>query len=302
MSAIKTIRTRNIQSHQDVLIELPETGVVVFTGDNSNGKSVMRKVLSDVISGRIKQLRNRKSLVRRAPGVHEGYLEITKYDGSKLTVCINLEASQTYVELVRAGGDTLKRYLSDKSFTDLVYEFGFHYNENRDISLNIFDSDDTLLFFRTSHATNGDVLDTALTDTDARMKYDVLNVQYNQAMQMRRTFEENARVAQTAKDAITIYDIEKETHYRDTLTKYATILSHIYIPELRVPPKVPMVLFTHIPPVRLWHGKFPLIVNIPPVRLRDGKKICEDLKELQKGVCPVCKRPFSVHQTSTSEM
>ena len=93
MSAIKSIRRRNIQSHQDVLIELPETGVVVFTGDNSNGKSVMRKVLSDVISGRIKQLRNRKSLVRRAPGVHEGYLEITKYDGSKLTVCINLASS-----------------------------------------------------------------------------------------------------------------------------------------------------------------------------------------------------------------
>ena len=56
MSALKTIRTRNIQSHKDVLIELPETGLVVFTGDNSNGKSVITKVLEDLISYSISNL------------------------------------------------------------------------------------------------------------------------------------------------------------------------------------------------------------------------------------------------------
>ena len=52
MSAIKTIRTHNIQSHKDVLIELPETGVVVFQGPNSNGKSVITKVINSVL-GRV---------------------------------------------------------------------------------------------------------------------------------------------------------------------------------------------------------------------------------------------------------
>lgn len=137
MSAIKTIRTHNIQSHKDVLIELPETGVVVFQGPNSNGKSVITKVIQDTVYNNISKLGTRKSLVNR--DVAEGFLEIIRYDGSSLYVNINLEASKTYVKLTRANGEEVTRYLADKTIPDLVEEFGFHYNSDRGIDLEVSD-------------------------------------------------------------------------------------------------------------------------------------------------------------------
>ena len=298
MSAIKTIRTRNLQSHEDVLIELPETGVVVFSGDNSNGKSVLTKVISATLDGGIRTSRKRRTLVRRAPGVHEGTLAITKYDGSKLLVCINIEAAQTYVEYTDPSQKVIRRFLSDKTYVDLVKEFGFHYNEKRDISINIFDSEDSLLFFRTNHVTNGDILETALTDDDARTKYDVLSEQYKSAQQMRRTFEDNIRVAQAAKDAITLYDITEEETRRDALYKCSTILSNFYLPNLKEVPVVPSYVYINLPKVRLHKGEFPAIIPLPSITLRDLGKICRELDEIEKGVCPTCKRPLAEHQHS----
>ena len=120
----------------------------------------------------ISKLGTRKSLVNR--DVAEGFLEIIRYDGTSLYVNINLEASKTYVKLTRANGEEVTRNLADKTIPDLVEEFGFHYNSDRGISLNICDSDESLLFFKTNHVTNGDILNSALTDNDVQRKYEAL--------------------------------------------------------------------------------------------------------------------------------
>lgn len=299
MAAIKTIHTRGIQSHNDVLIELPETGLVVFSGDNSNGKSVIRKVLEDTIAYNINKAKVRKSLISKDRS--EGSLEITKYDGSSLYVNINLEASQTWVRLTRADGETVTRYLADKNIPELIREFGFHYNDTRNISLNICDSDDSILFFRTSHATNGDILISALTDTEAQTRYDVLYEQYQEALATRRQFLENLQVARTAKEALVLYNIEEEQELHDICARAATLLSKFYWPKLREVPEMIFLPTINVPTLRL-QGYIPL-PHIPVTRMniRDISAASRDLIQIEKGVCPTCRRPFSLHQTCTSE-
>lgn len=299
MAAIKTIHTRGIQSHNDVLIELPETGLVVFSGDNSNGKSVIRKVLEDTIAYNINKAKVRKSLISKDRS--EGSLEITKYDGSSLYVNINLEASQTWVRLTRADGETVTRYLADKNIPELIREFGFHYNDTRNISLNICDSDDSILFFRTSHATNGDILISALTDTEAQTRYDVLYEQYQEALATRRQFLENLQVARTAKEALVLYNIEEEQELHDVCARAATLLSKFYWPKLREVPEMIFLPTINVPTLRL-QGYIPL-PHIPVTRMniRDISAASRDLIQIEKGVCPTCRRPFSLHQTCTSE-
>lgn len=299
MAAIKTIHTRGIQSHNDVLIELPETGLVVFSGDNSNGKSVIRKVLEDTIAYNINKAKVRKSLISKDRS--EGSLEITKYDGSSLYVNINLEASQTWVRLTRADGETVTRYLADKNIPELIREFGFHYNDTRNISLNICDSDDSILFFRTSHATNGDILISALTDTEAQTRYDVLYEQYQEALATRRQFLENLQVARTAKEALVLYNIEEEQELHDICARAATLLSKFYWPKLREVPEMIFLPTINVPTLRL-QGYVPL-PHIPVTRMniRDISAASRDLIQIEKGVCPTCRRPFSLHQTCTSE-
>lgn len=300
MPAIKSIRTHNIQSHKDVLIELPETGVVVLSGANSNGKSVIRKVLEDTIAYNISKLKTRKSLVNKETS--EGYLEITRYDGASLFVNINIEASRTWVRLTRANGEEVTRYLSDKTIPELVSEFGFHYNSERGISLNICDSDDSILFFRTNHVTNGDILNSALTDNAVQRKYETLLTVQQEAISNRRTFMENLRVANAAKDAIVLYDIEKEERVRDESLKAATILSHFYVPDIKEIPKLERALFVNIPRLRLSKLEIPLAVSVYKPRLKSIDSQWREYQQLQKGVCPVCQRPFCSHLTSTSGM
>lgn len=300
MAAIKTIHTRGIQSHDDVLIELPETGLVVFSGDNSNGKSVIRKVLEDTIAYNINKAKVRKSLISKDRS--EGSLEIIKYDGSSLYVNINLEASQTWVRLTRANGESVIRYLADKNIPELVREFGFHYNDTRDISLNICDSDDSILFFRTSHATNGDILVSALTDTEAQMRYDVLYEQYQEALSNRRQFLDNLQVAQAAKEALVLYNIEEEQELHDTCARAASLLSKFYWPDMKEVPEMIFLPTFNIRTLRLQG--YVELPHIPVVRMNihDISAVSLDLIQIEKGVCPTCRRPFSLHQTCISEM
>lgn len=300
MAAIKTIHTRGIQSHDDVLIELPETGLVVFSGDNSNGKSVIRKVLEDTIAYNINKAKVRKSLISKDRS--EGSLEIIKYDGSSLYVNINLEASQTWVRLTRANGESVVRYLADKNIPELVREFGFHYNDTRDISLNICDSDDSILFFRTSHTTNGDILVSALTDTEAQMRYDVLYEQYQEALSNRRQFLDNLQVAQAAKEALVLYNIEEEQELHDICARAASLLSKFYWPDMKEVPEMIFLPTFNIRTLRLQG--YVELPHIPVVRMniRDISAVSLDLIQIEKGVCPTCRRPFSLHQTCISEM
>lgn len=298
MSAIKTIRTQNIQSHKDVSIDLPETGLVVFSGDNSNGKSVIRKVLEDTIAYNINKVKVRKSLI--SGDASEGSLELIKYDGSSLLVNINLEASRTWVRLRRTDGTEVTRYLADKNIPELVREFGFHYNDNRDVSLNICDSDDAILFFRTNHVTNGDILNSALTDTSAQQKHESLSNVYSEAYSLRASYMENVRVATVAKDSLVLYDIDQETQLLNTVERITAILSHVYIPDIWDLEPVPQVTYFDLPALKIDLCKLPVIIDLPPVRPWDLSGIAKELAQIEEGVCPTCLRPFSSHQTCIS--
>lgn len=299
MSALKTIRTRNIQSHKDVLIELPETGLVVFTGDNSNGKSVITKVLDDLISYSISNLRVRKSDINR--DCNEGSLEITKYDGSSLYLNLNIEASQTWVRLTRANGETVTRYLADKTIPDLVREFGFHYNKDRDISLNVCEPDASVLFFGTSHATNGDIITSALTDPDAQMRYDVLYDQYKQATVLRQNFIDDIKINRAALTSMQMYDIEDLERKIKQARRLENVMSHVFVPEIRELPKQLAIRLIKETPVKLRTLYEPRVIEVIQPRQRDLSKLQEELDYYMRGECPTCHRPFYSHQTCTSE-
>lgn len=311
MSPIKTIRTKNIQSHKNVSIELPEKGLVVFVGENSHGKSVIDKVLMDLISGAIKTKSVRKSDLSRETA--EGSFEITKYDGTSLYLNLNIEAASTWVRLTRSNGETVKRYLSDKNICDLVEEFGFHYNKERGISLHVSEAESALLFFKTNHVTNGDILSPAVEDRDAQVRIEHLEEQYQEAMCMRNTAADNIRVATTAKESIRLYDIGTEEKLRDECLKCATVLSHFYKPDIQklpvVPhalivdvhrpkyvelPEVPTLLVIEVPKLRLRDIKVPPLVEVHAPKMKSLTPIWNDLQAVKRGVCPECQRPYLI--------
>ena len=65
MRSLKRITTRNIQSHREVVIDLPRTGLVRFSGLNSNGKSVITKTTNAIVSGNLTSPKVRNTLVSK---------------------------------------------------------------------------------------------------------------------------------------------------------------------------------------------------------------------------------------------
>ena len=285
---LKTIHTVHIQSHHDVTIEFPKTGVVVFSGNNSNGKSVIVKVTNAVISGSLTKPKERRTLITRK--FTHGSVEYTTYEGVSLKVDIDYEAANTYATLTRADGSKVTRFLSDKNMGDLVKQFGFHYNKDYEISLNIHNDDDRFLFVDTKHAANYACLGNTLSDETAEAAIEQFKL-VQQEIKERLTsvttlLNQNAAVAK----ALTTIDTEQANIRRKKMLYIAINLKRLCMPpcpRLEAVPDVITVASIESCPVVNYPTVVDLPIDFPSISLEGS-----DLNDILNGRCPTCKRAF----------
>lgn len=287
---LKRITTRYLQSHREITIELPEKGLIGFYGDNSNGKSVIVKATDDIVKNNLTKPKCRLSLVNRDSGHDWGEIEYERYDGMIFLVHIHKEAAQTWFELQRPGElERNRAYLSSKLLPTYVQEFGFHYIEKREISLNICDSDDAVLFFKTSHKLNFDVLDSALNDTSAQRSLENIEQTIKDAQKSKQVFQHQIEVCDAAINGIKLWDIQEENNRRSRLIYLCENLEKVHIPHIPPLPDLPSVttIDIHIPEIP--EMSLPKIVDIN-IDLPDIIGVGRELKELREGRCPTCGR------------
>lgn len=289
---LKQIKTHNIQTHRDVTIDLPETGLIRFSGENSNGKSVIRKVLTCITRNELTRPQARKSLV--SFGQQYGEVTITRSDGVELYVRIHHEAAQTYAEL-RAPEGTLRRYLSDKTIPELVQMFGLHYSDVADRSLNIMDSDEALLFYKTSHKANGALVQTATRDSKAETALEELIRVTKETNRAKELLDKQVDLAEAAKQALRIYDVSAEEEKKRLCEYYADILEHLEPMASRLDMPEKMSVAIDMPKLVLYKLSKPEFLDLSFV-LDDKEmiRLGEETAELKQGRCPVCKRRFCI--------
>lgn len=285
---LKRIHTHHIQSHMDVNIELPETGIVAFTGNNSNGKSVIAKVTNAIISGKLTRPKERRTLINRR--FNCGSVEYERYDGVILRVVIHVEAAQTYAELEVPGEKPLRRYLADKSIPQLVKEFGFDYNVEHEVSLNIHNDDDQFLFVNTKHTTNCACLANTLSDPYSEQAYNQIAMIADEVRETVKKLEQQKTATDAILESLPTCDIESTDTRRKKMLYIAKNLKHF--PEHECPRivGVPDVVVINLPGA-LPKVKYPTIINLP-TNFPDIVQLGRDLNDVLKGVCPTCKRAF----------
>lgn len=285
---LKRIHTHNIQSHGDVTIMLPKTGIVAFTGNNSNGKSVISKVTNAILSNDISRPKERRTLINRKHS--SGFVEYERYDGYILKVVIHLEAAQTFAELTDPNGAVVRRYLSDKSIPQLVKEFGFNYNSEHDVSLNIHNDDDKFLFVNTKHTTNCACLADTLSDSYGEQAMQQLDATLSEIKETVKGLEKDKITAETILGSLPVCDIEETDKRRKKMLYIAQNLSHF--PATRCPKVtgVPNVVILNLPGT-LPKVKYPTIIDLPK-NFPDIVQLGRDVNDVLKGVCPTCKRAF----------
>lgn len=288
---LKYIHTYNLQSHKDVRLEFPEEGVVVFHGDNSSGKSVIRRTLEYILDGSINVSNKRCPLIRKGESFAE--LEMEASTGLYFKIHITHEASGTYGLLRYSDGNEVVRYLRDKAIAQLLREFRFHYDDNRDISLTIRNTDNGLPFITTSPVVNGELLNSSLTDEKAVLKIESIK---EHQMSVKADIEKTKmqiESSNTILNSIVITDEEEDLKISEICMRYHNILSHIYVPNLEFNlPTVPDVDFIEIYRPRLKKICYPHIVELYSPKIEDLTKLYDEIKMIEEGVCPLCHQPL----------
>lgn len=290
MKALKQIITRNIQNHAEVVIDLPPTGLIVFTGDNSNGKSVIVKAVRALVLNEIKKPRKRASLVNRKASYGEAIFIRT--DDVILTMHVAREAASTWISLEVPGQDKITRYLSDKSYTELVQTFGLQVAGESGISLNVAEADESLLFYKTPTKTNHEVLQIATVDSRAMTAATNMENTLSETRQFRDACAAQARTIKPALQELHIGDVEALTERRSKLFRYYSILSRIYIPTIPEIKAVPKVRITNVYIPTLPKIKWPKVHNIY-LNVPDIIPVARELKSVREGKCPTCGRGFN---------
>ena len=299
MYALKRAVMENIQSHIHTVLEFPETGIVRFLGDNSNGKSVLVKVLEDVVSNRITRPANRRSIIRR--GNSSGELLLERYDGVTLYVKIHVEAAQTYAELSRPDMPVTRRYLADKAIPLLVKDFGWHFDSNHKVSINIHTDTDGLLFVDTDKSTNFDLLNSVRTDQNAEAALTGLEILIKATKQERERFLSQFQSYEMLYNNLPMWNIEEEQDKRDSCLYYANIIDCLEIPPV---PDVSITLPPHFISMVPAVPDVKIPVLIPPFTepAPDLTATFNELIEIRSGICPTCKRPLFGEEGHNHEM
>lgn len=286
---IKRIITHNIQNHAEVVVDLPEKGLVVFTGDNSNGKSVIVRTTRAILLNEITKPRKRASLVNRESMF--GEITYIRGDDVVLTVHIAREASATYVKYQEPGQEPIVRALADKSYRELITRFGWHVDTDTGITLNIAEEEDSLLFYKTSYKTNAKIITTATQDTSAQVVLDNFSEIMALARKSRDVNVQKARTYNEALQSLEVYDVKLLSEYKAVLEKYYKRLSTLYIPKLPEIKAVPKVHFSDIAFPTLPTIRYPRIMNVK-CSIPDITGIASELKTLKANKCPTCGRGF----------
>lgn len=292
MSALKSAVMVNIQSHTRTILEFPRVGIVRFHGNNSNGKSVLVKVLSDVVSNAISRPANRRSVIRR--GHEYGELLMQRYDGTTLFIRIATEAASTYAELTAPDRPPVRRYLADKSIPLLVKEFGWHYSSDHGVSLNIHQDVDSFLFVDTKKSVNFDLLNSVRSDQYAEASAESLEKLLKASKRQRSDIVHAYEVAQATYAALQYWDIDAEQKAKDECLYFARNLEALDMPpmpEIHPVPRVQiMPILPPMPTVRLVH-LFPVFAAPFP----DVTKNMVEVRSLASGICPTCNRKLIEH-------
>ena len=287
MPALKSAVMVNIQSHTHTLIEFPPVGIVRFYGNNSNGKSVLVKVLSDVVSNAISRPGNRRSIIRR--GHDYGEVMLMRYDGTTLFIRIAVEASGTYAELTRPDCPPVRRYLADKSIPLLVREFGWHYNSEHGVSLNIHQDVDGFLFVDTKKSANFDLLSSTRSDQYAEAAAESLTQLIKDSKKQRTEIVHALEVAQATYCTLKTWDVEAEAQTRALCLQLAQELEALNVPPMPMMPAIAgMRVYEAPPPMPVLN--YPKIYSVFNEPLPDIIPIATELRDILSGVCPTCKR------------
>lgn len=282
------ILMENLQAIKRAEMDLGETGIVQFTGNNSNGKSILCKVLQYWTNGGIKNKATRNVLIR--DGEETGVLTMM-HNKKSLILVIAMENKDTSVTYLDGDDEPITRSISDTGWENLIEKFGFRTYANGEVCLQISPTYGPIPFVTTSPATNGEIKNTICSDKIADSFIEAVDTYTWPALRLRKKeLEGLIEGTEIVLNAVKNDVWRKIEPLLDDMEAYFKILANCKELNLRpiiVPPFDDIV---PLPSLNITNIKMQYIypsLNINPI----GNTL-QDYVTALNGVCPTCGRKF----------
>ena len=286
------IDLQNMQAISDATIDIPENSITEFSGDNSNGKSIVSKIIQALTSGDIRNKAVRRSLIKDT--TDSGYMSIT-WGKKQLVVVITEEQAQSYLIYLsdNENKDTLiTRQISDKEgCAALINEFGFRTYANGDICLQLSPTWGPIPFVTTAGSVNYDIVNDITVDRIAQEFLDSFKtITYPTFRNRLQNIKAEQESVEAVLDAMEQYDWRTYKSLAEELNEYLKVInnySFIIVDCISMPKYVKLHDIVecklHCIPKPKLYEPLPLVSEIPSFH---------DVCEIRKGICPTCGRRF----------
>lgn len=280
------IKVENLQAIEDVTLELPSTGIVQFSGGNSNGKSIIIKTITRILSKKIESQKKRMALIR--DGKEFGTLSLGFKD--KILTCnIHQERARTTMILYDINTkETITRSLRDGGFNELAEAFGFRTYGSGEVILQVQGTFEAVPFVTTSAALNFEMINSVVSDTVAERFLTSFEATYKAAK------IEAARLANAIALADSNIKLVKTYDYSAYATMYNKLKKLYDVCRLLKPLELRKV---EIPPKLIVIAKPPTLIKIPfysgvPLSpsLESLSGNIKDMAIIRDGRCPTCNK------------
>jgi hypothetical protein len=287
------IDLQNIQAIGDAHIVIDNNSITEFTGDNSNGKSVISKVIEAITSGDIVHKESRLTLIK--DGETQGVVLFT-HDKEQLGFVLRAEAAESIImykaDMTAPESEAIYRPLNDRNtITTLVHQFGFRTYDEGSICLQLAPTFGAIPFVTTSGKVNNDIIADITTDKIAdNFLKSFQTITFPVFKDRIARLQKDHDNIQAILDNMESYNWKDYESIAERMSEvYQAIKSYEYFQLESVP----------IPPLSVLPIEHFELRQIPNVDFYDLCKpivpIIDELNhyvEIMNGVCPTCGKPL----------
>lgn len=280
----------NVQAIGEAHIEIEDNSIVEFVGDNSNGKSIVAKIIEALTKNDLKNEETRMSLIKDDT---EHAIAIFTHNKEQLGIILKPEVKDScliYTPNVDEPNTRYIRCVSDREGCDvMIRKFGFRSYTNGDICLQLSPTFGSIPFITTGGATNFDIVQDITTDKVAdeflnafkTITFPTLKERLNKLKAQRDS-------SQAVLDNMEVYDWRA---YEKMAEELSQIYRELQYADLFHIDAVPIPDLSFVPTLDYSIKPIPIIevYEFCPY-IKDIGRPLQDYLSIYNGVCPTCKR------------
>lgn len=291
------IDLQNIQAIGNAHIVVENNTIVEFVGDNSNGKSVISKVIENLVSGDIAHEDVRRTLIK--DNTEQGVVIFT-YNEKQLGLILKPAVKESLImykpNIVDDPENAIFRAINDTDgLNAIVREFGFRAYANGDICLQLHPTWGAIPFITTSGATNNSIVEDITRDKIAdNFLSSFQTITFPVFKEKIARLQKEHDSAKAVLDNMESYDWRAyDAIYEELSEIYQQIkdYEYCYIGDIPVPD------LSVIPVSNLQIPDIPIIQFYDLCHKITYPKSLDDYLKVLSGVCPTCGRALFEHKS-----